>query len=208
MKKQIFKYSIIALFIAFALPFTARAQTGERVWSIGLEAGPNFAKHGWDASDDTDFKTGFLVGGNLTYSVRNTYGFTGKLLYAQKGAKIDNVKSTLNYVEIPIVARMYFNKEGPFRPNLFAGPSFGFLTGAKTQVGSGDRVTVDNYKDTYKTFDFGLTGGLGLNYEIAPETRVLVDFRYTYGLSDVSKSNSSSVNNQVIGITAGVSFGI
>jgi len=207
MKKHIFKYSIIALFIAFALPFNAKAQTGERVWSIGLEAGPNFSKHGWDL-DETNFKTGFVVGGNLTYSVLNTYGVTGKLLYAQKGAELNNTKSTLNYVEIPVVGRLFFNKEGPFRPNLFAGPSFGFLTGVKSQSGSGERVTVNNYKDTYKTFDFGITGGLGLNYEIAPETRILVDFRYTYGLSDISKSNSSSVNNQVIGITAGVSFGI
>lgn len=207
MKKHIFKYSIIALFTAFALPFTAKAQTGERVWSIGLEAGPNFAKHGWDLNE-TNFKTGFLIGGNLTYSIRNTYGFTGKLLYAQKGAELNNTKSTLNYVEIPIVARMFFNKQGPFRPNIFAGPSFGFLTDVKSRTGNGDRVTVDNYKDTFKTFDFGLTGGLGLNYEIAPETRLLLDFRYTYGLSDISKSNASSVNNQVIGITAGVSFGI
>ncbi len=207
MKKQIFKYSVIALLFAFALPFNAKAQTGERVWSIGLEAGPNFSKHGWDA-DDTNFKTGFLVGGNLTYSVRNTYGFTGKLLYAQKGAEQGNAKSTLNYVEGPSVGRFFFNKEGPFRPNIFAGPSFGFLTGVKGQVGNGNKETLDNYKDFYKTFDFGLTGGLGLNYEIAPETRILVDFRYTYGLSDISKSNASSVNNQVIGITAGVSFGI
>lgn len=205
MKKQIFKYSVIALF--FALAFNAKAQTGERVWSIGLEAGPNFSKHGWDG-DETDFKTGFLVGGNLTYSIRNTYGFTGKLLYAQKGAKVDNTKSTLNYVEVPVVGRWFFNKEGAFRPNIFAGPSFAFLTGVKGQVGDGDKQTLDNYKDVYKTFDFGLTGGLGLNYEIAPETRILLDFRYTYGLSDISKSNSSSVNNQVIGITAGVSFGI
>jgi hypothetical protein len=207
MKKHIFRYSIIALFIAFALPFSAKAQTGERIWSIGLEAGPNFSKHGWDL-DETNFKTGFLVGGNLTYSIRDTYGFTGKLLYAQKGAELNSTKSTLNYVEIPIVARLFFNKQGPFRPNFFAGPSFGFLTGVKSQTGNGDKVTVDNYKDTFKTFDFGLTGGLGLNYEIAPETRLLVDFRYTYGLSDVSKSNASSVNNQVFGITAGVSFGI
>src|SRR6478736_2190949 len=183
MKKHIFKYSIIALFIAFAIPFGAKAQTGDRVWSIGLEAGPNFSKHGQDL-DETNFKTGFLVGGNLTYSVLNTYGVTGKLLYAHKGAELNNTKSTLNYVEIPVVGRFFFNKEGPFRPNLFAGPSFGFLTGVKSQSGNGDRVTVNYYKDTYKTFDCRITGGLGLNYEIAPETRMFVDVRYTYGLSD------------------------
>jgi outer membrane protein W len=204
MGKHIFKYSIIVLFISFATSIASQAQ--ERVWSIGLEAGPNFSKYGWD-SKNSDFKTGFLVGGNLTYSIRNTYGFTGKLLYAQKGAKEGNVKSTLNYIEVPIVGRWFFNEAGPFRPNIFAGPSFGFLTGVKTQTGNGDKVTVNNYKDSIKTFDFGLTAGLGLNYEIAPETRILVDFRYTYGLTDISKG-SSSVNNQVIGITAGFSIGI
>jgi opacity protein-like surface antigen len=205
MKNQILKYVAIVLF--FALSFGARAQYGDRIWSIGLEVGPNFSKYGWDGKD-SDFKTGFLLGGNLTYSIRNTYGFTGKVLYAQKGAKEGSTKSTLNYVEVPVVARLFFNEKGPFRPNIFAGPSFGFLTGVKAQTGNGDKVTVDNYKDTFKTFDFGLTGGLGLNYEIAPETHILVDIRYTYGLTDVSKTNSSSVNNQVVSVTAGFSIGI
>jgi len=207
MKKLTFLYSILLISAFALLPKYTHAQGGERVWSIGLEAGPNFSKYGWDGSN-TDFKTGFILGGNLTYSIQNTYGITGKLLYAQKGAKDGNAKATLNYIEIPVVGRWFFNREGVFRPSVFVGPSFGFLTGVKSKVGNADAIKVDNYTNIYKTFDFGLTGGIGLNYEIAPETRILLDLRYTYGLSDITKSGTSSVNNQVIGITAGFSIGI
>jgi len=207
MKKYMFRFSGVILLLFIAFSSRVQAQASDNVWSIGLEAGPSFSKYGQDASS-SDFKTGFLLGANLNYSIRNTYGFTGKLLYAQKGAKQGNVKQTLNYIEVPIVARAFFNRDGKFRPNLFAGPSFGFLTGAKSKTGSADRVDIDNYESIFKTFDFGLTGGIGLNYEIVPDTRILVDFRYTHGLTDIAESAASKVNNQSIAITAGFSIGI
>jgi outer membrane protein W len=109
-------------------------------------------------------------------------------------------------VEIPLVGRFFLNQEGKFRPNLFIGPSFGFLMGATNKTGSSEAVKITDYKSTFNTFDLGLTGGLGLNYEIANETRLLLDARYTYGLSDITKA-AGSVNNLPITLTAGVSFG-
>lgn len=192
--------------LALTSPFNSKAQTKDKVWSIGPEIGVNIAKHGRDL-DESNFKPGLLVGGFVTYSIRDTYGFTGKVLFSQKGYEYNNYKETLTYVEIPVVARLFFNREGTFRPNIFAGPSFGFLTGAKGQVGSNDAEQIDNYDNIYNTFDFGVTGGLGLNFEIAREIRFLIDARYTHGLSDIAKS-SADVNNNAIGITAGLSFGI
>ncbi len=208
MTKYKLTVSALLILLGVALSSQVNAQSGtDHVWSIGLEAGPSFSKYGQDASE-TDLKAGFLLGANLNYSIRNTYGITGKLLYAQKGAKDGNVKQTLNYIEVPVVGRVFFNRDGKFRPNLFAGPSFGFLTGAKSKTGSADRVDIDNYKDIFNTFDLGLTGGLGLNYEIAPNTRFLIDFRYTHGLTDISKTTANEINNQSIAITAGFSIGI
>ena len=208
MKKYMLNFSGALLLLFITLSSQVKAQYyNKKVWSIGLEAGPSFSKYGQDGSD-SDFKTGFVLGGNLTYSIMNTFGVTGKLLYSQKGAQQGNVKQTLNYIEVPIVGRAYFNHEGKFRPNIFAGPSFGFMTGASNKTGSGDRVNIDNYKNVFNTFDFGLTGGLGLNFEVAPETRILLDFRYTHGLTDISQSAANKINNQAFAITAGFAIGI
>lgn len=208
MKKKINGVAVIMISVlALASPFFSTAQSGDKVWSIGPEVGVNLSKYGRDL-DETNFKPGLLVGGFMTYSIRDTYAFTGKVLFSQKGYELNNYKETLTYVEIPVVARLFFNRDGKFRPNIFGGPSFGFLTGAKGRVGSNDAEQIDNYNKVYNAFDFGLTGGLGLNFEIARETRFLIDARYTHGLTDITKSAASDVNNNAIGITAGFSFGI
>jgi hypothetical protein len=209
MKKRILRVSLLAFFAVVAS--IASYGQSDRVWSFGPEVGINFSKHGMDAKDDTDYKSGLLAGAFLTYSIRDTYGFTLKVLYSQKGASAEvgdeTVKTQLNYIEIPILARIFFNREGTVRPNVFLGPSLGFLTGAKGKSGSEDYEDFDNYKDIYNTFDLGLSAGLGLNIKVGGEMYFIVDARYTYGLTDISKGGSD-VNNQAVAISAGLSFGI
>ena len=187
---------------------TSFGQTRDKVWSFGPELGVNFSKFGKDA-DATDYQTGLIAGGFLTYSIRNTHALTAKVLFSQKGARdaASNTNVQLNYVEVPVFVRLFFNREGDVRPNIFAGPSFGFLSNVKSKVGDGDFEKLDNYEDVYNTFDLGLGLGLGLSVRVGNEVYFIVDTRYTYGFSDLSKSDSK-VNNQAIGVTAGLSFGI
>jgi len=215
MKNQLLKISAITLVVC-GIMGTSQAQSSNRVWSFGPELGVNFAKYGMD-SDETDYNSGLIAGGFITYSVENVYGITGKILFSQKGAKykINNteIREHLNYIEIPVMARYFFNREGTVRPNIFAGPSFGFLNDAKIKIGDGEYQDIEDgdgngdYKDVYNTFDFGLGLGLGLNVKVAQEMYFIIDTRYTYGLTDVSKS-SDDTNNQTLAITAGLSFGL
>lgn len=132
-----------------------------------------------------------------------------------------DVAEKLNYLEIPVLARVFFNREGTVRPNVFLGPSFGFLTGSKWKIDDGDYESiedseaqelfgdVDSYKDVYNTFDFGLSAGLGVNVRVAEQMYLIIDARYTYGFTDIYKnSDGSSNNNQGVAVSAGLSFGI
>jgi len=205
MKKQKIVIAALVILIAVAINFNVKAQA--KVWSAGPEAGISLSKYGKDASTN-DYKVGAIGGAFLTYSILNTFAITTKLLYAQKGASFESAdtRQTLNYIEVPLIGRFFLNKEGKFRPNIFVGPSFGFLTGATNKVGSDNPVAIESYKDIYNSFDFGATGGLGLNFLIATETYLVIDARYTHGLSDISKANGN-VNNNSFGLTAGLSFG-
>lgn len=211
MKKQTLRISLLAFF-AITVSIGVFAQGSDRTWSMGPEVGVNFSKLGGDA-DETDYNAGLLAGGFVTYSIRDTYGFTAKILFSQKGAAGgglfggDDTKLHLKYIEIPVLARVFFNREGTVRPNVFLGPSFGFLTGAKVKVGDGDYENFDNYDDAFNTFDLGLAAGLGLNIRVAEEMYFIVDARYTYGLSDIVVG-SGSANNQAVAVSAGLSFGI
>ena len=191
--------------LSLAMSFETIAQ--DKVWSVGPEVGVSLSKYGTDAGAN-DFKSGAIGGLFVTYSIENTFGITTKVLYSQKGAsfKSSDTKQTLNYIEVPVIGRFFLNKEGTFRPNIFVGPSFGFLTGATNKVGSNDRVKIDNYDAIYNTFDFGVTGGIGFNFLISNETYFIIDGRYTHGLSDITKA-PGVVNNNSLGLTAGISFG-
>lgn len=206
MKNQITKVLLMAIMLA-SIAFTSVAQSA-KVWSIGPELGGSFSKHGKDG-DESDYKLGLVGGGFVTYSIEDTWAFTAKVLFSQKGAQSDdgNYKEQLNYVEIPTLARIFFNREGTVRPNVFLGPSFGFLTGAKVKVDDGDYEDVEDFKDSYETFDLGLAMGLGLNIRVANEMYLIIDARYTYGLTDISVG-SANVNNQAVAVSAGLSFGI
>jgi len=205
MKMKKIVIATLVTFLTFTLCITSKAQT--KVWSVGPEVGFSFSKYGKDASTN-DYKSGAIGGVFLTYSILNTFAVTTKLLYSQKGASFESsdTKQTLNYIEVPVIGRFFLNKEGNFRPNIFVGPSFGFLAGATNKVGSNDRVDIDGYKDIFNNFDFGVTGGLGFNFLISDETYFIIDARYTQGLSDITKANGN-VNNNAFGLTAGLSFG-
>lgn len=205
MKTKNILIASMVTFLSVAMCFNAKAQT--KVWSVGPEAGVSLSKYGKDAGTN-DYKVGAIGGVFLTYSILNSFGITTKLLYSQKGAAFasSDTKQTLNYIEVPLIGRFFLNKEGTFRPNIFVGPSFGFLTGATNKVGSDKPVAIDSYKNIYNGFDFGVTGGLGLNFLISSETYFIIDARYTHGLSDITKANGN-VNNNSFGVTAGISFG-
>ena len=207
MKNQILKLSLTICFVA-GLSMISYGQSSDKTWSMGPEVGVNFAKFGKDG-DQTVFNTGLVLGGFLTYSIRNTHAFTTKILFSQKGAKDEasNSQVHLNYVEVPVLLRVFFNRDGAIRPNIFGGPSFGFLTGVKGKLDGGDYENVPDYKASYNNFDLGLGIGLGLNFRIAEEMYFIVDTRYTYGLSDIAKS-SANVNNQAVAFSAGLSFGL
>jgi len=202
--KKILLTTLVTL-VTVTLTFEANAQ--DKVWSFGPEAGVSFSKYGKDASSN-DFKSGAIGGVFLTYSILNTFAVTTKLLYSQKGASFESIdtKQTLNYFEVPLIGRFFLNKEGSVRPNIFVGPSFGFLTGATNKVGSNDRVDIANYENIFNGFDLGVTAGMGFNFLISNETYVIIDARYTHGLSDITKANGN-VNNNALGLTAGISFG-
>ncbi len=204
-KLKIMLVALMAI-VALTMNFEAKAQT--KVWSIGPEAGVSFSKYGKDASSN-NFKPGAIGGLFVTYSIINTFGVTAKFLIHQKGASFEpnDTKQTLTYVEIPVIGRYFFNKEGNVRPNIFLGPSFSFLTGVKNKVGTNNPEKIDSFKNDYNTVDLGVTTGAGCNIRIYNETYLVLDARYTQGISDVSKSSDNKVNNQSFALTAGVSFG-
>jgi len=173
-------------------------------FSVGPIIGLNYSNLRGDVENNSG-KMGFAGGIFANYSITDQFGLTGQVLYSQQGAKFEasGVENAfkLSYVQVPILGAYYFGKE-KFRPKVLLGPQFGFLLSATDKDGN----DLDPNGDFLETTDFGVTGGLGFNYNLAPKIWLNADVRYNLGLTDLSKS-TTSIQNSNLAIMVGVSIG-
>ena len=118
-----------------------------------------------------------------------------ELHWMQKGYKIadiasgDDITSTLNYLELPLLLRVNFG--GSIRIFAFAGPSIGYLLSGEISDGTQTRDAADYLDAIEYSGHIGLGVGLG-TFE--------VDIRYMAGLNDISDTEDlSDVKNSSFG---------
>ncbi|MCS7019752.1 MAG: porin family protein [Cytophagales bacterium] len=169
--------------------------------SVGLKGGLNFSNFAGD-NVNTDSRTGINFGAFGTYSIKETFGITAEINYAQKGAKTANSKLNINYLEIPLHFSFFFGK-GDLRPKLMVGPYMGFLMNSDLEIGN----TKVNAKTLYNDTDFGANVGGGLHYRVGDGQWLYLDARYGFGLADVTKA-SGNVFNRVFSINIGFSVAL
>ncbi len=156
---------------------------------VGLKGGLNLSNLSFgDEVTDNNMRVGYHFGGYLHLPVSDGFGFQPEVLYSTKGATADyNVVGftgessfKLNYIDVPLMGVFKF---GNFA-ELHLGPYIGFLmsSSASTEGDFGDSET-DLDRDNYKSMDFGLAGGLALNFQA-----LQFGARYNYGLQKIENS--------------------
>lgn len=204
--------------LAFAFAVGAFQATVVEAQTIGFKVGPTWSKIDIDPQDEdetTDLLSSLGGGGFIRF------GFAGLALQAEvlaltKGTKSENQGSSpdierhLNYIEVPITA-MFALGNGPY---VFAGPAFAFETGCDVKgIGGNADASIDcDEVDAFdrKKLDIGLTGGLGLQFPVGPGA-LLVEGRYTHGLTNLNDGNSSDdvkIRNRSFAAMAGYAIPI
>lgn len=123
-------------------------------------------------------------------------------------------QAKLNYLMVPILAKFGWNlgPKSPLRLYVDAGPFFGFLLSGKQVVTGGtqplymdDKGTIklpvsqnfDNtvdIKDQLNTFNFGVSGNVGLAY-LFGRNQVFVEGGGNYGFLNIQKGSANGKNN-------------
>jgi hypothetical protein len=112
-----------------------------------------------------------------------------ELLYSTKGSKAQyggtvnqEIKYNLNYLDLPVLAVFKIGEV----IEIHAGGYASYLLNADVSysglVNGVDKINSENLK----SFDYGLSGGLGVNFG-----SVQVGARYNYGLVEIANSNSA-----------------
>lgn len=120
---------------------------------------------------------------------------------------------TITYLQVPIFAHLAWGKEHSGCNFFFrAGPQLGVMLGESTsanfnisEANMQDRAnsTIRQYTmDVERKFDYGIAGGLGMEYSVPRLGHFLLEGRYYYGLGNIyndskrdyfGKSNNSTI---------------
>ena len=178
--------------------------------SYGLKAGVNY---GATKTSDADINAKYdpiiapVFGAYAEIMLTDDFAFQPELLYSPSGSKLKDVtlpvigtgkstvKTTVNYIDIPLMAKYFFADNF----SLEAGPYIGFLLSAKTngkidfETDLADQV-YDNVdvKDHFNAIDYGL--GVGATYKL--DMGLNIGVRYNLGLSDIKKDTSSTTETK------------
>ena len=155
----------------------------------GVKGGLNVSNLYVDDVDDENARFGFNVGVYGQVFASETFALQPELLFSTKGSKVDyggglfdqTLTYNLNYLDLPVLAVFKLGKAA----EIHVGPYVGYLLSAKIShdgdLGSG---TDDIDRDQLKSFDYGLSGGFGLNFG-----SFQVGARYNYGLAKLADSD-------------------
>jgi hypothetical protein len=199
------KLLLLLLLIAFNLPLWAQ---------FGIRLGLNVTNVKVDLDNspisiETEGKLGVHIGVFYETKMSQHFSFQPELLFFQKGYRIkdtgDDLKLTLNYIEIPLLAKYNFNET---KANVFllAGPAVGIGISSKAKVGD-DSSNIDWEETELQRIDFGLNLGGGVALPVNEgKHRFLFQARYLLGITNISDSGTESAHNRGFSIGIGYQF--
>lgn len=174
---------------------------------LGVKGGVNVATQntsGDSGGPALDSRIGGVVGAFWTLPLASWLDVQAEGLYSMKGArlKFQGIESTfqLDYFEVPVLGRVLFGS-GHRRYYAAGGPSIAFRVRAKTRTALSGATEEIDVADQVERIDMGIAAGGGMEMG-----RLVIDGRYTYGLSDLDKDSSSTTKNRAIAVTAGFRF--
>ena len=183
-------YSYIAFIVALSGLAMNQQVEAQSFGRAGIKGGLNASNLYIDNVNDQNARLGLNIGvfGQILSS--DAFALQLELLYSTKGSKAQygsgffnqEVKYNLNYLDLPVLAVI---KIGEIF-EIHAGGYASYLLNADISysglVNGVDKINSDNLK----SFDYGLSGGLGVNFG-----SVQVGARYNYGLVEIANSNSA-----------------
>jgi len=193
------KKILLSLGAAVLLAAGAQAQT-----SWGAKAGLNFPKlnaSGNGVTESTDASTNFYVTGYASIPAAANFAIQPGLSLQGKGGKIDDVKTNLMYLEVPVNAVYYIPTGYTGSVFIGAGPYAALgLSGKVKGGGQSYDINFGSADDEVNRFDWGFNFLAG--YKLT--NGFLVNAGYGLGLGNLNNVGSGNLRNGVF--SAGVGF--
>ena len=221
--------AIAALVLALTISLPVCAQTHYKPHlSIGVKGGMTMSKMSFSPSVKQSFSNGSAGAVTFRYTEEKLFGLIAELGWAQRGWKENFEDSpcqysrSLTYIKLPILTHIYFGSPR-FKCFVNLGPEFDYMIadnissnfdyrnpfeadGFPTKA----RMTEQMSMDIKNKFDYGITGGIGIEFYLPPRNSLTLEGRYYFGLGNIypaAKADTFSASrNTSIEITLGYNF--
>ncbi len=155
----------------------------------------------WLIGGEPCSKVGFCAGGFIVFNLSDMWAIQPEFLFTQKGTRLaleeDTAEISIDYLQIPILAKFIIPTQAKFKSSLFLGPYFALKLGANARQGSWSRALSEIYSS-----DLGLV--LGGNVEFKYGTgSIIIDLRYDFGLASIFEVY---MKNEAISLMVGYIF--
>lgn len=195
-------HTLLLILFCICYSFSANAQI-----YVGARAGLNIT----NLVTDMDVvskkgKIGFQAGLVGSGVLKNDLSWQAELNYSQKGFKSTDYKARLAYLELPVLAKVYFPLPTLDREKIKGfvqtGPYLGYWMSSKSTYkdSSGISVTSKKFAEGSKKLEFGYMIGAGVSYSLGPGY-LLGELRYQFALTNTSNQTDYS-RNRVFSINA------
>ena len=197
--------------------------------AVGAKAGVDMSRMFFNPSVNQKMPFGVTAGLTFRYIEENHFGIIGELNFTQRGWEESfdtpqySYRRTLNYLQIPVLAHIYFGRRGRFFFN--AGPEIGFMIGESTSANfdPSEMETLPDFPNTNRTntqmtmkvqnkVDYGISAGIGGEFSITDKHAVSLEARFYYGLGNIFKSRRidafNASNSMSVSMTVGYNFRI
>ncbi len=203
------KLLVIITFLFFALPGYSQ------MFGWGITLGPNMSSAAGKDFDGnafvgTELITAFHGGLIVQFRPRRFFTIYSGMEYVMKGSNFSSGRNSLgyssnnnqlrlNYLEVPLFMKINFDQYSDIRPNVFAGPTFGFLLSGKDNYLLPINATelskpLLDTESNYKSFDPGLAFGAGLDIDVGEWTIFTMGAQYVLGMRNVADPESVFVD--------------
>ncbi len=197
------KVFLTATFAAFSGFISSQVKAQEKPVAFGIKGGLNLSTFGRGLKDTKSvlrYQFGITADIALT---DNLYILSG-LDIQTKGAKYNpksspDVKYNPMFLQIPVNIGYKFDLGSNTRLVVHAGPYAAYGIGGKAKSG-GSKESVFG-KNKFKRFDYGLTGGAGVEFG-----KIAIDAGYEYGLANINDGNGTKIMNRNPYLTVGYKF--
>lgn len=191
------------LLLAVGSVMMLQAQTRiPREVHVGLIGGANASEYSFHPHVTQQMTTSYTGGVAIRYIEETLFGLQVEMLLTQRGysdfyeeAPDLHFERQLNYIEVPVMAHVYFPIGAHNEIAFDAGPKLGFFLSDKTDSNLPDDFGIKGEFAGYtylhhtlpisRKFDYGIQAGLGYEFKFNRKMSLMIQGRYYYGLANL-----------------------